>query len=375
MSWHAIDALSDARTATGFLLLPFDAATWAKLALVALFVGTGTNASLTANGSGSVSTGASGVPLGPDVVSNLPAIDALSALSPGSLVGLALSLLAAFVALYLVYALLGSVFEFVFVVAVSGVSPAGRPATVGGPTDRRVRLRGPFRANVGNGVRLFAFKLALGLAVLALVALPVAAWLLSGAPVGPAILLVTVPIAVLVAAAGFVAALVAGLTREFVVPTMLVEDCGVLAGWRRVLPTMRAEWEEFALYVVVRIALGVLAGALLAVAVGLVAVVVALPFVLLGGVAAAAFSPLGPGGLSTVALATFVGLALAYLAVLAAASLFVSVPVVAYFRYYPLFLLARVDADLDLVSRYGGSGGGDRPADDRRSTESDGSTA
>lgn len=333
MSWNAVDALSDARAATQSLLLPFDLRTWAKLALVVFFVGTGTNASLTTNGSGS-----SGANVGPTFDLDLgsfspgevvPAFDAASAVS------LVVGLLAVLVALFLLHSFLAAVFEFVFVDNV---------------TSPRVRVRAPFRAHLGDGTRLFAFKLVLGVAVLSLVAVPVAALLLGVVPLGPGALLAVVPLVLLGVLAAFVVALVLGLTRDFVVPAMLVEDCGVLAGWRRVLPTMRAEWKEFALYVVVRIALNVLSGAILAVALGLVALVVAVPFVLAGAVVWAALSPFAAPGLTPGTI--LVGaLAVLYVACLAVVGLFVTVPVAAYFRYYSLYFLARVDAGLALVDR------------------------
>ncbi|RDI70872.1 DUF7544 domain-containing protein [Halopelagius longus] len=329
MSWNAVDALSDARAATQSLLLPFDLGTWAKLSLVVFFVGTGTNASMTANGSGSS---------GGNVASTSD-FD-LGTFSPDELVAsvdlasLLVGLLAVFVLLYLLYSFLGSVFEFVFVDNV---------------TSPRVRLRGPFRRHLLDGIRLFAFESVLGAAALSLIAVPVAMVLLGAVPLGSGALFALIPLVLLGVLAAVVVAFVLGLTRDFVVPTMLVEDRGVLSGWRRVLPTMRAEWKEFALYVVLRIALNVLSGALLSVALGLVALVVAVPFVLVGGVIWTAFSPfavaLTPG---TVLLGALVGL---YVACLTVAGLFVTVPVAAYFRYYSLYFLARADSELALVDR------------------------
>ncbi|MFC6826023.1 DUF7544 domain-containing protein [Halopelagius fulvigenes] len=332
MSWNAVDALSDARAATQSLLLPFDPRTWAKLALVVFFVGTGTNASLTTNGSGT-----SGANVGPTLDFDPGTFSpggAVPTFDTASLFTLVVGLLAVLLALFLLHSFLASVFEFVFVDNV---------------TSPRVRLRTPFRTHLGDGTRLFAFKLILGAAVLSLFAVPVAAIVFGGIALGPGALLAVVPVLLVGVLAAFVVALVLGLTRDFVVPAMLVEDCGVLAGWRRVLPSMRAEWKEFALYVVIRIALNVLSGALLAVALALVGLVVAVPFVLLGAVVWAAFSPFAAAlTTGTVLVGALVAL---YVVCLAAAGLFVTVPVAAYFRYYSLYFLARVDSDLALVAR------------------------
>ncbi|SFG03521.1 hypothetical protein SAMN04488063_1209 [Halopelagius inordinatus] len=346
MSWNAVDALSDARTATESLLLPFDARTWAKLALVVFFVGTGTNASVTTNGSGSASsgTGGSGVPFGSDVdLGAFSPNEVLSALGGVSALRIAAGIALIFALLFVLHSFLAAVFEFVFVVGVA---------------DRDVRIRGPFRSHLGDGARLFAFRLLLGVAAFSLFAVPVAAALLGAVSLGPELFLVVIPVFLVGVVVALLVALVLGLTRDFVVPAMLVEDCGVLAGWRRVLPTMRAEWEEFALYVVVRFGLGILVGAVMAVALALVALVVAVPFVLLGGALFLAFSPLsGALSVGSVLLGAVVFL---YVVALAVAGLFVSVPVAVYFRYYSLLLLAGVDSGLDVVGRP------DEPTDDAR---------
>lgn len=344
MSWNAVDALSDARTATESLLLPFDARTWAKLALVVFFVGTGTNASVTTNGSGSASsgTGGSGAPFGPEFdFGTFSPNEVLSALGGVSALQIAVGIALLVALLFVLHSFLAAVFEFVFVVGVA---------------DRDVRIRGPLRSHLGDGARLFAFRLILGLAAFSVFAVPIAAVLLGAVSVGPELFLVAIPVLLGGVVVALLVALVLGLTRDFVVPAMLVDDCGVLAGWRRVLPTMRAEWEEFALYVVVRFGLGILVGAVMAVALALVALVVAVPFVLVGGVVFLAFSPLS-GGLSAGAI-LLGGVVLLYVAALAVAGLFVSVPVAVYFRYYSLLVLAGVDSGLDVVGRV------DEPADD-----------
>jgi hypothetical protein len=335
MPWNAIDALSDARTATQSLLLPFDVGTWLRLAVVAFFVGTGTNASLTTN-TGSVGSSTPTAPVAPGG-EFVPPAGSIPALPPvRSLVALALGVAVLLFALFLAYAIAGAIFEYVFVVGVA---------------ERVVRIRSPFRSNVGNGLRLFGFKFALGFVVFAIVAVPLAAYvLLSGAAIGVELLLLGIPVLVLGVVAGLLALLVAQLTRDFVVPTMLVEGCGVLDGWRRVLPTMRTEWEEFALYVVLRVTLGILAGALLAVAIGLVALLTAVPFLLVGGLVAFALSLAGVAPFTLTGLALFGAVGLLYVAVLAVASLFVTVPVITYFRYYSLYFLGAVDAELDIVS-------------------------
>jgi hypothetical protein len=340
MPWNAVDALDDARAATQSLLLPFDVGTWARLALVAFFVGTGTGGSASAgtNASSPAVPGAD-IPVG-DVGPLLPP-GGLPSPDPRSMLFALAAAAAVLFGLFVLYTVVGAVMQFVLVT---------------GLTERTVRVRGPFRDHLGKGLRLFGFQLGLTLLVVAVVAVPVALFVLGGASVGPALVLVAVPILLLAVLLGLVVALVVRLTVDFVVPAMLADDCGVLDGWRRVFPVVRREWEEFALYVVLRFGLGILAGALVAVAVGLVAVVLALPFLFVGGIVAFAAVAL-TGTLSPLVLGTLVVVGLLYAAATVVTSAFVLVPVVTFLRYYALYFLGAVEEGLDLV-------GVERPSDE-----------
>lgn len=345
MSWDAIDALDDARSATSGLLLPFDLGTWLRLAFLAAFVGAGaSNASVNVNAGGTVTPGLS------DWSVSLPFED-LPPLTPGTLpdAGTLASGVAAAVAvvalLALAFWLVSAVMEFVL---------------VSGLVDRSVRIRAPFRAHFRRGLRLWAFEACVGLLALVTVGVPAALVVLGGAAVGPGLLLALLPILLLGVGIALLVALLFRLATDFVVPTMLAADCGVVDGWRRVLPTMRAEWEEFALYLLIRLTLGVVVGALFAAGTLFAAVLVALPFAVLGGAVLFAFSASGP--LPLVAWALLAAVGLCYLVAVAAASALLLVPAVTFFRYYSLFLLGRVDAGLDLVAasaREAGDGEGD----------------
>lgn len=348
MSWRAIDALADARTETSELLLPFDAGTWFRLALVAVFVGAGTgNASVSVNTGGSVSAG------GPEfVLSDLPGgfpFDGVPPLDPSALPGQRTLLLAvaglAAVGLLLAaaFALVASTMEFVL---------------VSGLADREIRIRGPFVRQFRKGVRLFGFKVGVVALAVLVVGGPLALVALGGVALGPELLLAAVPVVLLGVAVALCVAFVLRFTADFVVPTMLVEDCGVLAGWRRFVSALRPEWEEFALYLLVRFALGIVAGALFAGGVLFLAVLLALPFVLAAGAVVAA-SALA-GGVTPLSAALLVVVGLCYAAAVAVASAVLLAPVVTFFRYYALYVLGGVDPDLDLV------GAPSPPTDDGR---------
>lgn len=326
MSWVAIDRLDDARADTQSLLLPFEFGTWLRLAVVSFFVGGaggGGGLSAAQNGAGAPSPRPpSGVEM--DLPASLSG-GGVPALSTLPVRGLTLLVAAvAFVAVVaLGYALVAAVAEFVL---------------LDGVRSHTVRLRRPARQFLGPGLRLFAFRLALLVVGAALVGGP-AALLLVG--VGP---LVAVPLVLLVAVVVVpVLYLVARFTTDFAVPTMVAEGRSVTSAWRRLLPLLGSEWREFGLYLVVRVVLAAAASVAVGLVVGLVALVVAIPFVAVGGLVVAV------AGLSPATLAVVGVLVAAFVVVLVAVSAVVQVPVVVYFRYYSLYVLGDIDAKLDLV--------------------------
>ena len=339
MSWYAVAALDDALDATKALLLPLDARQWLRLALVVFFVGsTGTGGpSATAGGStGGPSAAPPGMsgpsgPFGPgDALVGEEALPVSFAEAlPFVVAALAVALL-----LGLLYALAGSVMEFVFLESLRR---------------QRVRIRQYADQHLGRALGLFGFRLALGL-VVALPALAVALAAVSfagGQPdVSVGLLVVSVPLLVLL---GIAVAVVDAFTTNFVVPVMIQTNVGVVAGWRRFWPTLADEREQYGVYALVWVllvlAVGVLAsvigsvvGAVLAAPVAVVAVVT-LP--VLGGPAALLSNP--------VALAIAVALLFGYVVVLMVAMAVVFVPVQTYLGYHALLVLGDTDSKFDLI--------------------------
>lgn len=299
MSWDAVESLDGALAETKSLLVPFDAGVWARLAVVAMFAG------LTPPQTPTVS-----VEVPPQTV-----VEYGEAVTRPAFLAAALSVLAIAVVAVLVLAAVGSVMEFVLVDALRS---------------RNVRLLAPLRRHLGAGLRLFGFRLlvlaAVALAVAGVVA-PVALAATTGAVLWLLALAATVPLLLVVGAS---AALVSEFTTAFVVPLMAEHGGTVLDGWRRLWPTLRAEWREFGVYVLVKVVLLVGAG----VAFSLAGAVVAVP------VGLAVFgAALAPVALAAVAVAALVGFLL-----LAA----VSVPVVTALRYHSLCTLAASDAEFTL---------------------------
>lgn len=325
MALAAIDDLDDALDATRQFLFPVDAGRWLRLAVVAFFVGGAGGLGSTPGGDG----GGGAVPPAPDTVS-LPGLD-----TPTALVA-ALLALALLVAVVLVYAVIGAIMEFILVEAL-------RRETV--------HLRSFTRRHWRAGVRLFAFRLGIGLLTIATVlvlagGLLVALGFLGPGDPGPLRLLVGLavglPLLLVVVAA---AALVLGLTTDFVVPVMLLERTTVLGGWRRFWPTLRHAWSEYLVYVLVAFVLRLVAGSAVAITVGVVAAVLLLPLGVVGaGVALVSVGHLGLWG--WLALAPLVAMAAV---VLLAVTAVVQVPVVTYFRYYALLVLGDTEDAFDLI--------------------------
>lgn len=320
MALYALENLDDALDATRAFLWPFDRSTWVKLAVVVFFVGgPGANLNLFQyNVPADQGPPGGEFPTPPDVGANVVLL-AVAAIALALVVGL-------------VFLLVGSVMEFVLVESL-------RRETV--------EIRRYWGERWRQGARLFGFRAVVALLVLgsvavlaALVLLPVVAQ--TGA--GPSIVgfLLLLPVVFVLA---LVVGLVNGFTTVFVVPVMIREDCGVVAGWRRLWPTITANLWEYLAYAVAGFVLNIVGGVLVAIGVGVAVLVLLIPFGILGALGFAVFSVVQSFGIG---LLLVVGL-LFGLSVLAVAAL-VQVPVVTYLRYYALLVLGDIDADLDLVS-------------------------
>jgi hypothetical protein len=320
--WYAFAALADARDATEALLRPVDRGRWLRLALIALFVGVGGGAPTGGNVNVPSGGGGSGAP---------PEMPAPSIPDVGSTAAILLGIVALIVLLAILWSVVGAVMEFVL---------------IAGLRDRDVSIREPFRANVGPGLRLFGFRLAVGLGSLLVIGLPILAVFGLGIGVSPAILLLLVPLVMVFGVVALFAGIVLGLTTDFVVPTMLTEGCGVLDGWRRLWPTLRTEWKQTALYVVAKFVLGIAVSLAVSLVVLLAALVVAIPFALVGGALFLAASAAGATAAGWVVAGVLVAL---FVLVLIGIGLLVQVPALTFVRYYSLSVLGMLVPELDLV--------------------------
>lgn len=318
MPLHAFDDIDDAYAATRSFLFPIQRGTWLRLALIALFVGASTNIPTFGVNVPTTGTG-EGIP-----------IRALEEMVP-PLTGTILLVLGvaivAVILLVLAFMLVGAVMEFVFVETL-------RTESVG--------IRRDWGTYWRRGLRLFGFRVAVGFvtllvlgSILAVVALPL---LRGDATRAVGRLLVLSPVVVgLVLITG----VINGFTTAFVVPVMLLEDRRVLAAWRRLWPTLRAEWHEYAVYAVISWLLAVVLNVLLAMILMFGALMLAIPFVLVG-LLVLVLTELA--GLVLIAV-----LATVHLVLLIFGALLLQVPIKTFLRYYALFVLGDTDAELDPI--------------------------
>ncbi|SEW00190.1 DUF7544 domain-containing protein [Natrinema salifodinae] len=315
----AIDDLSDAIDVTRAFLTPVRLGTWLKLAVIVFFLG-GIGFGNPAFSGGFGGDPAPGPGTGPEPGPG--AIDVGEWLPVLVVAGLIL------LVVWLAFALVGSLLEFTFLESLRSDD---------------VRLRRYTRRNVGRGLSLFGFRLALSLVLLLVLGAPLTAIVFATAGDVSMVLLglyalVAIPVYL-------VYAVINRFTTVFVAPTMLQEEVGALDAWRRFWETLTANWTEYLAYLL----LVWLLQLVVSFAIGILMFVLAIPFLLV--FVLFLFIPFLNLIVLLLGIPLFVVLAL-----------LVQVPVVAYLRYYALLLLGDTDAALDLIPEQRGAvrgGGGD----------------
>jgi len=334
MTWYAIERIDDAVSLTRSLLFPFEFGLWARLAVVVFFIGMG-------SGGGNVGTSVSNVPsTAASAPSTGASVDVPSI--PGEIIALLAGIAMILLLVWLVFAWIGSTMEFVFVEALG---------------EQSLSIRRGLGRHRGRGLRLLAFRLALliiGLVVFLGLTLglfwdPITTLLDGGDPTitGSQI---AIGIGLLVLAGivfGIPLVLVHGFTTEFVVPVMLARECGVLAGWKQLWPTITAEWKQYVVYVL--IAFGLRIGTSIAggIAIAVVAVVLAIPFVIVGLLFG--LGTVVSGTLTAPVVAGIVVLALVFFLCVALVSALVYVPIQSFHRYFALLFLGDVESNFDVL--------------------------
>jgi hypothetical protein len=271
MGWVAAEKLGEALDETKELLTPFDAGTWARLWLIVLLTGTGMGfpnmptSGFQTDSSSFSSTGASpdaelqgATSQVPDALSAPTALATGSAGSPGELAALIVGG-ALFLGLILFLVVLSSTMEYVLYRVLD---------------ETEVRIRSNFIDHLRRGAGYAVFRSVFILGMLAVVGGAIA--LAFFQPIaGIAAFVAAIPVFILVS-------IFLGLVNNFGVPESVRTGKGILSSVRGLLPRMRAEWREIGIYVLVRFAVRLVLGIFGT----LLAVVVAIPLVLVFGIPA-----------------------------------------------------------------------------------------
>ena len=318
MALHAAQDIGDAFTVTREFLTPIEIRRWIKLAVVVFFIG----------GGASVPNVQFDVPTGPE---QIPA-EEIPVILPTEMATAIVAVVAAAVALGIVFTIVGAIMEFVFIESL-------RTGTVS--------IRRYWSQRWRQGLRLFGFRIAIGLPMLAIGLGWMALFLLplfSGiadpiVPIG--VFLLGLPVLFVV---GLLYALVSAFTTVFVVPIMIKNDCGVLAGWRPLWGSIKREPKQYLAYAVIGFLLTIAAGILVSVLVGIGAIALLIPF---GVLAALTYVTVSLS--SMLGVAVIASLGVVFLVAVLTLWALIQVPVVAYLRYYALLVLGDIEPSLDVI--------------------------
>ena len=318
MALHAVQNIEEAFKITREFLLPVDVRRWLKLALVVFFVGGGLSFPSVQFNTSTRSQDLSG--------SELPST------IPTDIVTVIVALVVVGIVLGALFAVISAIMEFVLIESLrTGV----------------VSIRRYWRARWRQGLRLFGFRIAIGLPALAIFVGWLAVLII---PIGtgrdPTIsftaLLVGVPVVFLV---GVLYALVSGFTTVFVVPLMIQADSGVLAAWRQLWASIKAERKQYLAYAVIGFLLTIAVGLVVSIAVGIIALVLLIPLAIVALITHFVVSVS-----STIGIVVLAVLGLLFGVTMLVVWAIAQVPVVTYLRYYGLLVLDDVEESFDLIS-------------------------
>mgnify|MGYP000197523545 CR=1 FL=1 len=339
MALYAAERIDDAVELTRSLLFPFDGGLWARLAVVVFLLGIGSGGSFANLGYNGSSTGSAAGSAGSsasytfDVGSVSVASEIVAAVAAIALV---------LIAIWLALAWIGATLEFVF---------------VGALADRSLSIRRGLGRHWGRGLRLFGFRIAvfgltlalLGGTTLAVFWEPITAALDGGAvTVSESRLIAGIGALLIVSVlVGIPALVIHWLTTELVVPIMLARDRGVLGSWRQLLSAIRSQWKQFGGYLLVVIGLRIATTIAAGIVLSIVAVVLAIPFLIVGfGLGLGAIAS---GTITTPIVVGIVLLVLVFGFVVMLVNAVVHVPIESFHRYFSLLFVGDVAEEFDVL--------------------------
>lgn len=291
------------------LLWPFKWKVWLRLALIALFIGSGSSApnffQYQFNGN--------------DIT--VGTIDTFPSVAPAAVLGI-IGVVLAIIALWL---FISATMQFAFVDMVSSGD---------------IHIRRFFRDRLDKGVRLFVFEIVVAAVMLiAMVALILILFGSGEGHVSTKLMLVTlIPVTLVIA---IIFGLISLLTTDFVVPIMISEDCGVLKGWQRLASVITSRLWQTIVYVITRFVLGLVAAVVQMILAIIAMLVIAIPFVVIGILLFTLFQV--PN------LTLLLVLGIPYIIILVPVILLIAVPFATFFRYYALLVLEGLRPEYGLL--------------------------
>ncbi|MFY4812673.1 DUF7544 domain-containing protein [Haloarcula sp. AONF1] len=358
MALHAVDDIDDAIDATKSFLFPFEKWMWLRMAFVVFFIGGGgvglNNAQSFSNFGDFGGNGGPSGPSGPggdfqlaaplETVLSLPGDLAMQVSGPGVPSGapdellagaglLVFAVIGLVILLALAYGILSNFMEFVLTQAL---------------IDREIHVRRYFSEHVGDGIRLFLFRLVLGIVWLGVAfVIGVAVFFLTlggeAANVGASSVLALSGLFIAVFAVLAISyGIVFGFTTVFVVPLMTADNDGVLSGWSRLWGSIKGQPKQYLAYLFFSIVLQIGVGIVGAIFGIIVLIVVGIPV----GLAAFALYLVAQG---TVGIVLAGGIGLVGGLVFIVLSALVQVPLTTFLRYYAMLVLGDIDADMDPI--------------------------
>ncbi|MCQ1539242.1 hypothetical protein FTO68_09650 [Methanocalculus taiwanensis] len=313
--YFALSEIDSAIRRTRDLLWPFRKGVWLRIALISLFIGWG--------GAGFPQPAWSSESDFPsDAFDGFIVPDALP-----DMAGLIIAIILLIIALALLFMLIGSIIQFVFVDCIRTGD---------------VKIRHYFWPRAEKGGRVFLFEIGVALLfLLLLAALIIPLIIIAGGIAGPAggislafSLLVFLPIILVTAV---IIGIIQLITIDFVVPIMIENDCGVIDGWREFYGIISTQWMQGIIYLVVRFLAALGGGFVLIILTLLALAILAIPFAVIGFVLYAVIQ------IANIHLLLL--LAIPYLIIAIPVVLLISVPFITFFRTYSLAVLGRLSPE------------------------------
>ena len=313
--YYAAKTIGEALDRTTMLLWPPRRGVWLRIAIIALFLGGGMINPIRTD-----SLNWSGAPTG------IPGPSAIS-----GYMSLILTILAGLLIAGLIYIVISSIFQFIFVDCLSS---------------GKILLTRTLRLRWRKGMHLVGFYIILLIIILfctfvatLTIMVPV---LLSKDPGIIRILLLLIETLVVLLIILIPIWVLAILTADFVVPVMIEDDSGILTGWRQVITIFQGRWIEAGIYIALKLVLITITGIIL----GMVIFLISIPLGITNAVlnTGSGWSPdITPIGILCVGLGT---------AAMLLISLLLLVPVITFFRYYSLAVLRDLDSRYTLLPEY-----------------------